>query len=209
MDGKFDGNDLNNKRVYIITRTHERELEFNNCYESLLSQTVKPNWLIISDSENNYLNKNFDISTKIIKVKPGRKKWWIRHHNFTNCYFNEALPLIPNGHFVFFLDDDDKLITKTWVEEVINKNSNVLIGKFQLGPNHKNKIIGEVIKRGEVGGSCYAIKSEIAKQFTWPNRGGGDFIYLKKILKQYTPNFTDTIIGGVQNNLSRSWKKRK
>ena len=121
---------MNTKKVYIITRTHEREHEFNNCYKSLLEQTIKPNWIIISDSENLYLNKNFEIPHKIIKVKSGRKKWWIRHHNFANGYFNEVLPSIPDGNFIFFLDDDDILINPNWVEEIIESNANILIGQF-------------------------------------------------------------------------------
>lgn len=207
MAEKFIGELLSSKKVYIITRTHERENEFNNCYKSLLEQTIKPNWIIISDSDNLYLNRKFEIPYEIIKVKPGRKKWWIRHHNFANKYFNDVLKLIPDGNFVYFLDDDDKLCSSNWVEEIIMEDVDILIGRFQLGDNHKNKLIGQVIKRGEIGGSCYAIKSDIAKKFTWPSLGGGDFMYLKKILKYYDPTFTNTIVASVQKNLSRSWKR--
>jgi len=207
MARKFIGALLIAKKVYIITRTHERENEFNNCYKSLLEQTVKPHWIIISDSKNLYLNKKFEIPYQIIKVKPGKKKWWIRHHNFANGYFNEVLPLIPDGNFVYFLDDDDKLINPNWIEEIIKSNANVLIGQFKMGPNHDNKLIGKTIERGEVGTSCYAIRSEIAKKIKWPSLAGGDFMYLKEILKYHDPIFTDTIIASVQTNLNRSWKR--
>ncbi len=207
MAKKFIGALMIAKKVYIITRTHERENEFNNCYKSLLEQTIKPNWIIISDSENLYLNKKNEIPYKIIKVKPGRKKWWVRHHNFANEYFNNVLKLIPDGNFVYFLDDDDKLISSNWIEEIITKDVDILIGRFQLGDNHNNKLIGEAIIRGEIGGSCYAIKSEIAKKFKWPCRAGGDFMYLKKILKYHDPIFTDTIIASAQTNLHRRWKR--
>ena len=200
---------MDNKKVYIITRTHEREHEFNNCYKSLLKQTIEPQWVIISDSSNLYLNKKFEIPHQIVEVIPKSKKWWIRHHNFTNGYFNEVLPHIPDGNFVYFLDDDDFLISSKWIEEIIATNADILIGKFQLGSNHNNKLIGQNIKRGEIGGACYAIKTQLAKKFTWPCRGGGDFMYLRKLLKHYNPIFTDTIIASVQDNLGRSWKKRK
>ena len=197
------------KKVYIITRTHHRPNEFQICYESIKSQTILPIWYIISDSsKNNYIN-SIDIPHKIINVNPGKKKWWIKNYMFANGYFNEVLPLIPDGNFVYFLDDDDKLIDKDWIKKIIENNVDILMGKFQMGSDHKYKLIGDKIQRGFIGTSCIAIKSEIAKKYKWPLRSGGDFMYISQVLKNHTPKYLDSIIAGVQTNLNRSWKSRK
>ena len=155
---------MNKKKVYIITRTHERPVEFNNCYNSIKSQSILPIWYIISDSDQNSYIKSIDIPHKVINVEPGKKKWWIKNYMFANGYFNKILPLIPDGNFVYFLDDDDKLIDKDWIKTIVESDADILFGKFQMGKDHNYKLIGKEIKRGEIGGSCMAIKSEIAKK---------------------------------------------
>ena len=75
-----------------------------------------------------------------------------------------------------------------------------------MGKNHNYKLIGAKIKRGEIGTSCFAIRSEISKIYKWPKRRGGDYFFIKQITDKYNPEFIDIIIGGVQKNLNKSWK---
>mgnify|MGYP001040462982 FL=1 len=115
--------------------------------------------------------------------------------------------MIPDGNFVIILDDDDKLLFKDWVKIIIKEDVDVLIGKFKMGGDHNFKIIGDKINRGDIGTTCFAIRSEIAKQFNWPQRSGGDYNFIQKITMKYSPVFIDHIVGGVQNNLNQSWRK--
>ena len=82
-----------------------------------------------------------------------------------------------------------------------------MIGKFKMGGDHNLKLIGDIVKRGDIGTTCFAIRSEIAKQFSWPQRSGGDFNFIQNITAKYTPVFVDHIVGGVQKNLNQSWRK--
>ena len=122
-------------------------------------------------------------------------------------YFNQAMSIVPDDNYVIYLDDDDRLLYNDWVKMILKKDVDVLIGKFKMGENHNNKLIGEKIQRGEIGTSCFAIRSEIAKKYQWPTRRGGDYMFIKKITENYNPVFTHHIIGGVQKNLNKSWRK--
>ena len=166
--------------------------------------------MIISDDSNDKYIYDIDIPHIIYKPeKIIKNKWWIRHHNPYNDYFNQVLDVIPDGNFVIYLDDDDLLLDKYWIKKILDENTDVLIGKFQMGKNHDYKTIGEQIKRGKIGGSCFSVRSEIARQNKWPSKGGGDFMFIKKISEKYNVKFIDHIVAGVQDNLSRSWRRKK
>ena len=201
-------NKLNNPtKVYLLVRTHNRSKEFNVCIESVKMQSILPKLIIISDDLNDTYINNIKIENEIFRPKKRKRHWWIRHHNPYNDYFNQAMSIVPDNNYVIYLDDDDKLLSNDWVQIILEKNVDVLIGKFKMGEDHKYKVIGAKIKRGEIGTSCFSIRSEIAKRYKWPKRRGGDYIYIKKITANYKPTFIDYIVGGVQKNLNKSWQK--
>ena len=189
-------------------RTHNRRESFFKCLDSIKQQSVLPVLLIISDDpSDDYVNQT-DIRHLLYRPVKKKTRRWIRHHNPYNDYFNQAMRLIPDGNFVIYLDDDDLLLDKDWIKTIIDYDTDVLIAKFKMGRNHGYKTIGHAVKRGEIGGSCYAVRSEIARKIKWPKRGGGDFKFIKKAAKLYDPVFIDMIAAGVQNNLSRSWREK-
>jgi len=198
-----------NSSVYLLTRTHNRPENFQRCLESVSQQTVLPRWIIISDDPVDTYIDAATIPHQVYRPTPRKPCWWIRHHNPFNAYFNEALALIPDGHFIIYLDDDDILLDNTWVETILQKDCDVLIGKFQLGSAHQNRVIGEKLERGKIGGSCVAVRSEIARRHPWPRRGGGDFMFLQSLAKRYTFTWHAEIVAGVQENLGHSWGRRK
>ena len=72
-------------------------------------------------------------------------------------------------------------------------NTNILIGQFQLGKSHNDAIIGKEIIRGKIGGSCIAIRSEIAREIKWPLRGGGDFFFITRVINKYDPKYPEDL----------------
>ena len=196
-------------KVYLLLRTHNRPDEFRICIKSISKQSVLPEIIIISDDENDAYINEVTLPHQVFRPKYRKPRWWIRHHNPFNDYFNQALELIPDGHFVYYLDDDDELVDLDWIKIILKQNADFLIGKFQLGESHNNSLIGEEIVRGKIGGSCIAIRSEIARGIKWPLRGAGDFFFIKRVVEKYKPEFISIVAGKVQKDLQHSWGVRK
>ena len=198
-----------NPSVYLLLRTHNRPEEFRRCIESISKQSVIPKIIIISDDKkDDYINK-ITLPHQVFHPIFKKPRWWIRHHNPFNDYFNQVLSLISDGQYVYYLDDDDELVDTDWIKTILKENVDLLIGRFQLGQSHEGKFIGGDVVRGKIGGSCIAIRSKIAREFKWPSRGAGDFIFISQICKKYEPKFISMIAGKVQKDLQHSWGVRK
>ena len=129
--------------------------------------------------------------------------------------------MLTNLHWFFLLYNYLPLYSKntyytttiiTTINErsiIINKNTDLLIARFQLGKSHDNAFIGNEVLRGKIGGSCIAIRSEIARKFQWPRRGAGDFFFINQVVKKYNPVFISMVAGKVQKDLQHSWGVRK
>ncbi|RMZ49882.1 hypothetical protein EB821_00485 [Candidatus Marinimicrobia bacterium PRS2] len=196
-------------KVYLLLRTHNRPNEFRSCIESISKQSVLPEIIIISDDENDTYIKKVTLPHQVFRPKYRKPQWWIRHHNPFNDYFNQVLSIIPDGHFIYYLDDDDELVDADWIKTIIDKNTDILIARFQLGKSHNNICIGNEVIRGGIGTSCIAVRSEIAREFKWPSKAGGDYYFVKQIIKKYEPIFINMVAGKVQFDLHRSWGRRK
>ena len=120
-------------KVYLLLRTHNRPNEFRCCIESIIKQTILPEIIIISDDEKDVYTKKVAVPHQIFHPKYKKTRWWIRHHNPFNDYFNQALTFIPDGHFIYYLDDDDELVDSDWIKTIIDNNTDLLIARFQLG----------------------------------------------------------------------------
>ena len=195
--------------VYILLRTHNRPEEFRRCIHSISKQSVIPKIIIISDHKEDYYINELTLQHQIFRPKWKKPRWWIRHHNPYNDYFNQALSLIPDGNYVYYLDDDDELVDTDWIKTILEEKADVLIGRFQLGKSHDGTIIGSEVVRGEIGGSCIALRSEIARKFKWPSKAAGDYMFISQVVKQYKLVFISMITGKVQKDLQHSWGVRK
>ncbi len=195
--------------VYIMVRTHNRPQEFDRCIRSIAEQSVMPKVLIISDDPADTYVDKVQVEHILFRPKVKKPRWWIRHHNPFNDYFNQALVQVPDGHFVIYLDDDDILLYPDWVKTILTLNKEVLIGRFQLGQSHNFKVIGDRVERGHIGGSCVAVRSELARKHPWPARGGGDYRFISTLYKYYDFTFFPEIVAGVQTDLNHSWGRRK
>ena len=195
-------------KVFLLLRTHNRPEEFNRCIESISKQSLLPEIIIISDDKNDTYIKEVALPHQVFRPKYRKPQWWIRHHNPFNDYFNQVFDLVPSGHFIYYLDDDDELVDADWIKTIIDNNTDLLIARFQLGKSHNNALIGDEVVRGEIGGSCIAIRSEIAREFKWPSRGAGDFFFINQVISKYRPIFLPIIAGKVQVDLNHSWGRR-
>ena len=129
-------------KVYLLLRTHNRPNEFKRCLRSVYKQSVLPELIIISDDNSDNYIRNIKTPHQIYHPLYKKPRWWIRHHNPFNDYFNQVLSIIPDGNFIYYLDDDDELVDKNWIKTIIEMNTDILIANFQLGKSHNNKLIG-------------------------------------------------------------------
>ena len=83
-------------KVYLLLRTHNRPNEFHRCIESIIKQKILPEIIIISDDEKDVYIKKVAVPHQIFHPKYKKTRWWIRHHNPFNDYFNQALSIIPD-----------------------------------------------------------------------------------------------------------------
>ncbi len=196
-------------KVYLLLRTHNRPKEFNNCIKSISKQSHLPEIIIISDDKSDTYVNDVELPHQIFYPRYIKPRWWIRHHNPFNDYFNQVISLIPDGNFIYYLDDDDELVDVDWIKTIIENDANILIARFQLGKSHNNILIGDEVVRGNIGTSCIAIKSEIAREFKWPSRAAGDYFFIKQVVNKYKPVFLPIIAGKVQFDLQHSWGVRK
>ena len=93
--------------VYLLLRTHNRPKEFRRCVESISKQSVIPKTIIISDDKKDAYINEITLPHRVFRPIHKKPQWWIRHHNPFNDYFNQVLTLIPDGQYIYYLDDDD------------------------------------------------------------------------------------------------------
>ena len=117
-------------KVFLLLRTHNRPEEFNRCIESISKQSLLPEIIIISDDKNDTYIKEVALPHQVFRPKYRKPQWWIRHHNPFNDYFNQVLTLVPSGHFIYYLDDDDELVDADWIKTIIDKNTDILINQY-------------------------------------------------------------------------------
>ena len=91
-------------KVYLLLRTHNRPDEFKRCIRSIEKQSVIPKVIIISDDQNDDYIYDIKLSHQVFNPVYKKPRWWIRHHNPFNDYFNQVLCLVPDGNFVYYLD---------------------------------------------------------------------------------------------------------
>lgn len=97
---------------------------------------------------------------------------------------------------------------RTWIETIICRDVDVLIGKFQLGKRHNNCVIGDRVQRQHIGNGCYSVRTTVAQQFKWRSRQAADWMFIDTVARKYPVEYHNSIIAKAQTELNRSWKRR-
>jgi hypothetical protein len=187
-----------NPIINILTRTSNRPNGFKKNRESILNQTYKNiNHIICTDDKNsipyieengitNYLlvNKEELIENdKSIDPKTGR-------YSPHNLYFNEMIKLVESG-WIIYLDDDDKFIDNTCVEQIVNIINNndddtiiywrMLYGNGNFLPKDMSNNAKPIL--GGIGSPCFTFNIKYGKDILWDGWKCGDFRVIETLHK--------------------------
>lgn len=182
--------------INVLTRTSNRPVGFNVNRNSVLNQTYKNFRHIISfDDEKDlaYLEKYNDL--ELIKVtpikRPNTEQQQFKGYKFApyNLYCNALLSEVSKG-WVIFLDDDDRFLESTALEQIANvlKQSNkktLVLWQMQY-PDGKvlppiSHMKSDMIKQNNIGAPCFTFHYNLGKNIKWDSWKAGDFRFLKKI----------------------------
>lgn len=187
--------------INVLTRTFKRPVSFTKCRESVLSQTyiqgegkfndrsMKINHIVGSEVDCDYYTA--------IKLRPkeGKLLPW-------NLHLNELAEHVKTG-WVMYLDDDDKFMSPTSVQEIVDEIDNedqLLIWKVQIStwtaPNDKH--FGKVIKKGQVSGIGILFHSKHLP-VPWKAQPAGDFHVIEYLSKKLEVKWVNKILTGIQD----------
>ncbi len=181
--------------INILTRTSGRPKGFKKCRESIEGQTFQNIRHIVSydNSEDLTYLSEYDLEKVSVKkktfsaryAKKGRKEDFKPY----NLYCNELLKTVKEG-WIVFLDDDDMLLNKTVLEELVEKikevNQDTLLIWQTRYPDGRllpdAKIFQQKkIQFQQIDTACFAIHSRYRKAVKWSAWRGADFKYVEKI----------------------------
>lgn len=164
-------------RINILTRSGTRKRSFQCLKQSILDQSYKNVRHIVS-CDNPKCNFLQDEEIVFLKKPSNKGKC------FYNLYLNQLSNHVKDG-WVIILDDDSKLINKTFLLKLASKCSSTMTNKIII---YKAKINKRVIPRkrkvirGKIDMCCFCIHHSVFKNFKFDNRCCGDFNFLNSIL---------------------------
>ena len=177
--------------INILTRTGKRPKYYKTLKNSIDLQTYK-NIRHIKSNDNpkcTYLRNE----SNVINVTPNKTMG----SKFYNLYLND-LGSVPTEGWVIILDDDSKLIDKSFIEKLAklcekSKDNDVLIYKVKLYenrilPNESNFQNQKFIK-GDIDMACFCIHHSAFSIFKFQSRICGDYHFLDLIRKSNKYNF--------------------
>jgi len=175
----------------ILTRTSNRPLGFNKCFNSIKNQTYPHITHLVSyDTEKDleylkkYNVKKIKVNKRNDKLPPlnNDKRFWYTPYNL---YCNDLLSHVGEG-WILFVDDDDFLSNSKVIENLmfeLNNKNTLYIVKMR---NALNEIIPRLfkkqkIRRGNIGTSCIVFHSKF-KNIKWDSFKCADFRFIQKLL---------------------------
>jgi len=195
--------------INVLTRTFKRPASFAKCRASVLAQTyiqgegkfndrsMKINHIVGSDVDCPYYPQAVKLSKKEGKFLP-----W-------NLHLNDLGKLVKTG-WVMYLDDDDKFMSPTSVQEIVDEIDNdnqLLIWKVQINawtaPNDKH--FGKVIKQGQVSGIGILFHSKHLP-VPWQAKPAGDFTVIEYLSKKLEVKWVNKILTGIQGEKNNHGK---
>ena len=189
---EFNNLETDTPLINILIRTSNRPNDFEECINSILTQTYTNYRVIICyDKEESlhYLKKfenNENIEYDSIYIDSEK------HYKF-NLYCNHLMSKVSDG-WIIFLDDDDKLCHKYVLNELVNhirkrnNTDNLFIWNFfrpdkLVFPKNINDII-----LGEIDTCNFCFHSKFKEEVKWGDKKCGDYRFFKKLIKKYDFN---------------------
>lgn len=178
----ISSNDLSDKKINILIRTHNRDKMFGKCITSVLTQTYENVHIYVCIQHPDdilYVNKHISGNEKvtIITGKPGPESY--NHNNFCN----QLIDMVTTG-WIVFLDDDDMFTTPNALSIIAShiERDRIVLWKYKrpdtlIYPDIKNKLDTP----GTIASPSYCIHHNVARYSTWPTQRQGDFYFIQPI----------------------------
>lgn len=184
--------------ITILTRSGNRQKDFEQLRASINKQTIKPYHFISNDNPNcTFLSNEKNVFPVVAQPEKGKA--------FYNLYLNELVSKVEEG-WIIILDDDSKLIDNTFIEKLIDickktSNDKIIIYQSFIGKNKIKIPVHPIIKKGKIDMACFCIHHSILKQVKFDSRKCGDYNILKKLKdKQFDFKFIKNIPIGIWAN---------
>lgn len=173
--------------IYLLIRTSNRPLFFNNMMESVRRQTYK-NIITIVYSDN--LNDKYVTGDIVIhgeKETSGTAPY--------NLYCNALLDNVPdNNGYYMFLDDDDMFFTDDALEKFIAncKKDKINVARvmrwnFEIFPKRWGQDLSFQTE-------CFMLHNSHRNRAKWWDKKGGDHYYTRQLTDQLQTNWIDNLI---------------
>lgn len=189
--------------ITILTRSGNRQKDFEELRTSINQQTKKPAHFISNDNpECTFLSNEKNVFPVVAEPEKGAA--------FYNLYLNELVSKVEEG-WIIILDDDSKLIDNTFIEKLMNickktSNDKIIIYQSFIGkskrkiPNDSN-MENKLIKQCKIDMSCFCAHVSVLKQVEFDGRRCGDYNILKKLKdKEFNFEFIKNIPIGIWAN---------
>ena len=184
-------------KINILTRTSNRPIGFNNVCNSIRKQTYKNiNHIVCTDDLKSieYIKK--ENIKKIIIIDKNKldndnnsiNKKKNLYKAVHNLYFNEMIKEVNEG-WILYLDDDNHLLHKNVIEELVNKikeNDEDTIIFFRILFKNK-KCLPVTMKDGpkecRIDTACFIFHSKYKKYAIWDQWSRSDYRVISKLYK--------------------------
>lgn len=181
-----------NPLINILTRTSNRPIGFEKCFESVKNQTYRNVRHLVSydnPADLSYIKKYKVETIKVYKDEIIDENALNKKYEPYNLYCNELLKEVKEG-WIMFLDDDDMLLHDNVLKEIINhirkSNENTLFFWYTRFPdgtllpsqeNFKNKKI--VLQQMDT--ACFSFHSKYKNAALWDAWWAADFRFIEKL----------------------------
>jgi hypothetical protein len=174
--------------INILIRTSNRPQQFTRCLESIRCQTYQDYRMIIGhddDAALNYIPEVYE-RMRVFKVT-GYPYYYDIYCNHLKMFVNEG--------WLFFLDDDDTLVSPTVLQQLaehLTGPHEAIICQFLRNGVPKpadNYIRKRVIAEGKIGLPCLVLHSKHKSLSGLDGYKAGDYRYIKAVTDQVPARF--------------------
>lgn len=201
MDNLFTAADEPLPWVNILTRTHDRPMEFAKCLESINMQNYENiNHIVGSDVPCNYCEDVLPLTFPPHQFIPVPNGYYYAPWNL---HLNTLQQEVEDG-WIMYLDDDDMFVHSGCVTEImkhITSDDDLIIWKVQIYPNFivPSHSFGKQVTAGDVSGIGFMYNAKHLP-IDWGCISYGDYRAIQQLInKGLNPVWIDQILTMTQN----------
>jgi hypothetical protein len=174
--------------VYILLRTSNRPIFFENCYKSIREQTYSNIVLIThtDDPADTYVKGDIIINSER-DIHKGRGHY--------NLYCNKLLEAIPDGEgWYHFIDDDDMYFSPEAIEQTVERAKRNCVNVVRSKRWNNAVWPAEWGTQRSYQTECFFMHTDHKNLARWWSKKSGDHNYSKQLTDKLKINWIDNLI---------------